>query len=134
MTIPVPSCDPTTLIRAGRGRRSQSDGIRAEAACCARLQADGWTILGQRVMTQSGEIDILAEYDGLLAIIEVKRRAHLANAAHALSARQCARLIAAASIVLGDHPDWGAKGVRFDLMLVDDAGRIRRIIDAFRME
>ena len=37
-------------------------------------------------------------------------------------------------IVLADHPDWGAVGVRFDILLVDAQGRVRRISDAFRQE
>jgi putative endonuclease len=37
-------------------------------------------------------------------------------------------------VVLADHPAWGAAGMRFDVLLVDAAGRVRRIIDAFRDE
>jgi hypothetical protein len=42
------------------------------------------------------------------------------------------RLTGACDILLARHPDWGTAGVRFDLMLVDAAGRMRRITDAFR--
>jgi putative endonuclease len=79
-------------------------------------------------------VDVLAEKDGLLAIIEVKARPTLADAAAALSPRQQARLLAAAEIVLAAHPGWGANGVRFDLLVVDAAGLVRRIADAFRLE
>ena len=58
----------------------------------------------------------------------------LAEAAIALTPRQRDRLLAAAAIVLGAHPEWGVQGVRFDLVLVDDAGTVRRISDAFRLE
>jgi putative endonuclease len=75
---------------------------------------------------------MVAEKDGLLAIIEVKARPSLADAAASLSDRQQARLIAATEIILADNPDWGAQGVRFDLLLVDAAGVVRRIADAFR--
>jgi putative endonuclease len=81
-----------------------------------------------------GEIDLVAEKDGLLAIVEVKSRPTLADAAAALTTRQRARLIAAAEILLAEHPDWGANGVRFDVMVVDGAGAVRRIADAFRAE
>jgi putative endonuclease len=100
----------------------------------AALRGDGWTVLGQRLRTPAGEIDIVSDRAGLLAIVEVKRRATLAEAAFALSARQQARLMAAAEILLAAHPDWGHAGVRFDVMLVDAAGRVRRIADAFRAE
>jgi putative endonuclease len=45
-----------------------------------------------------------------------------------------ARLLAAAEQILAEHPEWGQAGVRFDVLLVDAAGRVRRIADAFRQE
>ena len=116
------------------GQRAQAEGIDAETLACEALAAEGWTIHGRRVRTPAGEIDAVAERDGLIAFIEVKRRASLAEAAAALSPRQQSRLLAAAEILLGEHPAWGSGGVRFDVMLVDSAGRVRRISDAFRRE
>ena len=120
--------------RVARGARAYAGGRDAEALACAALERDGWTVLGRRLRTAAGEVDAVAERDGLLAIVEVKRRPLLADAAHALTARQRARLLAAAEILLGEHPGWGAAGVRFDVMLVDAAGQVRRIADAFRLD
>ena len=106
----------------------------AEAAARVALENDGWTILAQRLRTAAGEIDIVAEKGGLLAIVEVKSRPTLLEAATALAPRQQARLIAACDIVLTEHPDWGQAGVRFDVLMVDAQGRVRRIADAFRQE
>ena len=60
-------------------------GLRAEDAACAALQAEGFAILGRRMRTAAGEIDIVAERDGLLVFVEVKCRPDLARAAYALS-------------------------------------------------
>lgn len=120
--------------RAARGRAAQRSGVDAEAAAEAALVAEGWQVLARRLRTAAGEIDIVAERAGLLAIIEVKQRPTLAGAAEALGARQQARLLAAAEIALAEHPGWGVAGVRFDVLLVDAAGRVRRIADAFRLE
>jgi len=120
--------------RQRRGRRAHARGIDTEAAASAALIRDGWTVHSQRLRTASGEIDIVAEKDGLLAIVEVKSRPTLADAAAALTARQRARLIGAAEIMLAEHPDWGANGVRFDVIVVDATGAVRRIADAFRLE
>ena len=109
-------------------------GVAAEDAACAALRHDGWTILARRLRTPAGEIDAVAEKAGLLAIIEVKSRPSLAAAASALTPRQQARLIGACDIILAQHPEWGHDGVRFDLLLVDPQGRVRRIIDAFRQD
>jgi putative endonuclease len=96
------------------------------------LERDGWSVLACRVRTSAGEIDMVAEKAGLLAIVEVKARPSLSDAAVSLSDRQQARLISAAEIILANNPLWGAQGVRFDLLLVDAAGVVRRIADAFR--
>jgi putative endonuclease len=117
-----------------RGRAAQARGVMAEQAACTALEDDGWLVLARRLRTAAGEIDVVAEREGLLAFIEVKARPDLLTAAAALGPRQRARLLAAGEIALADHPEWGRAGVRFDVLLVDDAGRVRRIADAFRLE
>jgi len=120
------------LGRSLRGKEADRRGRFAEDAAQSALRRKGWCILARRLRTRAGEIDIVAEKDGLLAIVEVKARPRLAMAAAALSTRQQARLIAATEIVLAEHPDWGANGVRFDLLVVDAMGVVRRVTDAFR--
>ena len=117
-----------------KARRSYTLGVRAEATVRATLERDGWAVLGHRVRTAAGEVDLVAEKAGVLAIIEVKARPTLADAAAALLPRQRTRLLGAAEILLAEHPDWGAGGVRFDVLVVDAAGEVRRIADAFRAE
>ena len=109
-------------------------GRQAERRAAAALAAEGWAVLGQRVRTPAGELDLVAERAGLLAFVEVKARATLTDAAFALGAAQRARLLRAAEWWMGANPAHGAAGVRFDVMLVDGAGRVRRIVDAFRLE
>jgi putative endonuclease len=121
-------------VRRQRGQLAHARGIDTEAAASAALMRDGWTVHARRLRTASGEIDLIAEKDGLLAIVEVKSRPTLADAAAALTARQRARLIGAAEIILAENPTWGIKGVRFDVIVVDAAGAVRRIADAFRVE
>ncbi len=123
-----------TTLRQQRGRIAQAGGITAEDQACAALLRDGWTILARRLRTEAGEIDIAAERQGLLALIEVKARASLAEAAAALLPRQRARLLTAGEMVLAEHPDWGRNGVRFDLIVVAPGGQLRRVADAFRRE
>jgi putative endonuclease len=121
-------------VRRQRGQLAHARGIDTEAAASAALMRDGWTVHARRLRTASGEIDLIAEKDGLLAIVEVKSRPTLADAAAALTARQRARLIGAAEIILAENPTGGINGVRFDVIVVDAAGAVRRIADAFRVE
>ncbi len=124
----------TQVTRQARGRAAQTLGVIAEDAACAALAADGWTVLARRLRTAAGEVDIAAERAGLLALVEVKARPSLAGAAAALGPRQRARLLAAAAIIAAEHPEWGRAGMRFDVLVVDGAGRVRRVTDAFREE
>ena len=123
-----------TGSRRERGEVAHRRGLAAEEAACAALVRDGWTILGRRLRTAAGEIDLAAQREGLLALVEVKARPSLSDAAFALGPAQRFRLLAAAAIVLAEHPDWGPAGTRFDVMLVDAAGQVRRVTDAFRQE
>lgn len=122
------------MARQPRGRAAQRRGVMAEDAACQALEADGWTVLARRLRTAAGEIDVVAERAGLLAFVEVKARPTLADAAFALGLRQQARLLAAGEVALSENPGWGKAGVRFDVLVVDEAGEVRRIADAFRQE
>lgn len=120
--------------RPARGRGAQARGVDAERLAAEALEREGWTIHARRLRTEAGEIDLVAERDGLLAFVEVKARLVLADAAVALGPRQRTRLLAAADAALAQNPGWGAAGIRFDVILVDATGRVRRIADAFRLE
>lgn len=118
----------------GKGSRAYAFGLRAERVVCEALVRDGWSVLGRRLRTDVGEIDIVAEKQGLLAFVEVKARPTLLDAVDAISARQQKRLLLAAEILLAEHPTWGIDGVRFDVIVVDAKGSVRRVADAFRVE
>jgi putative endonuclease len=113
-------------------RAADSRGRHAEHRAAAALEAEGWSVLARRARTGAGELDLIAERDGLLAFVEVKARATLAEAAFALGPAQRRRLAAAAEAWLAHNPGHGGAGMRFDVVLVDAAGRVRRIADAFR--
>ncbi len=119
--------------RTLRGGRAHAAGLTGEEAAASALRRDGWSLLDRRARTPAGEIDLVAERDGLLAFIEVKARPSLGEAAHALGARQRMRLMAAAECWLAAHPGHGAAGIRFDLLLVAADGAVRRVADAFRL-
>jgi putative endonuclease len=127
---------PQTTSQTARRRRgsvAQTDGLVAETQSANALVAEGWQVLGQRVRTAAGELDLIIERDGLLVFVEVKQRPTLAEAAYSLSRRQIERLMLAAEIWLAEHPGHGGQGVRFDLLLRDPKGQMRRVVDAFRL-
>jgi putative endonuclease len=113
-------------------RASEARGRHAESQASGALAADGFVEIARRVRTAAGEIDLIVERDGLLIFVEVKARATLGDAALALGPRQQARLLAAGGAWMAANPGHGTAGVRFDLLLVDAAGRVRRIADVIR--
>ncbi|MEO3473860.1 YraN family protein [Roseomonas sp. CAU 1739] len=116
-----------------RGRRAEATGRDAEDVAAAALARDGWAVLARRARTPAGEIDLVAERDGLLAFVEVKARPSLSEAAFALGPKQRARLVAAAECWIAANPGHGAAGMRFDVVIVAADGTARRIADAFRL-
>lgn|GEM_PF-245877 len=122
--------------RQAAGLAAWLDGAAAEQLACERLVAEGWTVLLRRARTPCGEIDIVAERPGggLIAFVEVKIRPSLAAAATALRPAQVRRLVGAAQCLLAANTHWLAGELRFDLIVVDAAGRVRRISDAVRLD
>lgn len=80
---------PERLARYRRGRFS-------ELMAAAVLMAKGYRILGRRVRTPYGEIDLVAVRRRRLAFVEVKRRSTRPEAEAALSPRQAGRIAQAA--------------------------------------
>jgi putative endonuclease len=83
---------PASSERLARYRR----GRFSELVAAAVLMAKGYRILGRRVQTPYGEIDLIAVRRRRLAFVEVKRRATRLEAEAALSPRQAGRIAQAA--------------------------------------
>jgi len=98
-------------LRLRRGRSS-------EALAAAVLMAKGYLILGRRVRTRAGEIDIIAVRAKRLAFVEVKRRATRDEAEAAITARQAARIRRAADNWLAHRPRYHNHELCFDVILL----------------
>jgi len=114
--------------------RAYRRGRWAETACAASLLLRGYRILGRRLRSPVGEIDIVARRGAVLAIIEVKARPDAASAAEAVTPRQRDRLVRAAGWIVAGRPDLAAMHVRFDVMLVTPWRWPRHVVDAWRAD
>src|SRR3712207_8606209 len=65
-------------------RRAEQGGRRAERLAALWLQLKGWKILGRRVRTPVGEVDLVARRGRTVAFVEVKARATAEEAGLAL--------------------------------------------------
>ena len=108
------------VVRTKRGWRvalgavSHRLGHRSEWLAAALLMAKGYQVLGFRLKTRSGEIDILARRGKVLAVVEVKRRSTLEAALTALGSDQYDRLLAAGRSVLRQRPSLAGHVLRID--------------------
>ena len=112
-------------------RAAEVMGRGAEDGVARQLEKQGFTVLARRLRTGVGEIDLVVADAERLVFVEVKARFCLVDAAYAVSARQQARLLEAASVALAQHEDWARDEIRFDVALVA-GGRIEILADAIR--
>lgn len=90
-------------------------------------------VLARRYRCPHGEIDLIAEGNGVLVFVEVKARRTRDEASFALTPRQKARLEAAA-LHYAAEAERSDAAMRFDVILVDGAGRCEHIEDALRFD
>jgi putative endonuclease len=108
-------------------------GMSSEFCAVGKLRSLGYTILGRRVRTQYGEVDILAQRGKELVAIEVKQRKTLDGARSCLTMRQMSR-IAKALMLLASQYDGQFESYRADVICLDSVGRLEHIENAFSIE
>ena len=104
------------LVRQARGAAARTAGRRAEVWAALWLMAKGYRILGFRLRTPQGEIDLLAQRGQVLAVVEVKQRATLQAALEAVSETQRERLQRAGRAIAARRPSLQNMAVRLDLI------------------
>ena len=113
------------------GGTAHHAGLAAEDIATRLYAAEGGRILARRWRCPAGEIDLIVALPDTVVFVEVKARRHRDAAALALGPAQTARLGAAAETWLAEN---GPSPCRFDLVLVDRAGRAERIANALSFD
>ena len=114
---------------AGRREAAEKRGRRGEALAELLLRLKGYRILGRRVKTRHGEIDLIARsLAGVVCFVEVKTRPDTATAAEAVSLRQRQRIARAAGLYLQGK----STPARFDVVTVVPGRLPRHWRDAWR--
>lgn len=83
------------MTKATRQNRERA-GRRAERLAAWWLRLKGWSILGERLRTRVGEVDLVARRGRVLAFVEVKQRRDAAASALAIDEHRLARVARAA--------------------------------------
>lgn len=111
-------------------KQAEQRGRRGEALAALLLRCKGYRILGRRVRTRAGEIDLVAKSpSGVVCFVEVKTLPQDGLAAEAVGLRQRARIVHAAELYLAGHK--AEKGVRFDVVTVVPGRLPRHLRDAW---
>jgi putative endonuclease len=113
-----------------RGARAYERGLWAERLARWLLRAKFYRIVGERVKTRAGEIDIVARRGNTLVIVEVKARRSLEEAAQAVSPQQWGRLLRAAEILLAREVE--GTNLRFDVIHIVPGHLPKHLADAWR--
>ena len=127
----APRTGDRNVVRRGAELR----GRRSEFWAALSLVCKFYRVLGWRVKTKLGEIDLIAvSPNGVLCFIEVKARGLEEAAAGAITGHQRSRIERAAALYLGARPALRTKTVRFDAVLVTPGRWPRHLKDAWRPE
>ena len=121
-------------VRQRRGALARQAGRRAEVIAALWLLAKGYRILGFRLRTAQGEIDLLALRGDVVAVVEVKTRGALEAALEAVSPEQRQRLRRAGAQLAARRRTLHGVRVRLDLMAVAPGRWPRHIADAWAQD
>ncbi len=98
-------------------QRAEQGGRRAERLAALWLQLKGWKILGRRVRTPVGAVDLVARRGRIVAFVEVKARATAEDAALALDEWRLRRVAAAAEALAPRYARAG-DDIRLDAIFI----------------
>ena len=114
-------------------RQAETRGHRGEILAAWWLRLKGHRILGRRIKTHAGEIDLVTLCPfGPVCFVEVKARGRARDAAEAVTPEQRTRIARAACLYLASRPALARRGARFDIVTV--SGFPRHLRDAWRMD
>jgi putative endonuclease len=96
---------------------AEKRGRRGEQIAAWWLRLHGWNIVGTRVRTPRGEVDLVARRGRTLAFIEVKMRTKDFDLSLAIDHARLRRVAAAADVLYPRYAK-GVENVRLDVILV----------------
>jgi len=117
---------------------STAKGRIGEEQAALFLQRQGYEILDRNARGGRGELDIVAQKDGIVAFVEVKAHRERISSLQAISQDKCTRLRSAATVWLMKHPKVSELPCRFDVIMVSPPqglkvwAEIEHMKDAFR--
>lgn len=125
--MPLSPSKPKTNARIA----AEGFGHRGEALAALYLRLKLYRIVGRRVKTPVGEIDLVARRFGVTVFVEVKTRGRAETEADALTAVNQHRIVHAAEYYVARHQRLAATPLRFDVIFLTRGRWPRHIVNAF---
>jgi 16S rRNA (cytidine1402-2'-O)-methyltransferase len=97
-------------------------GVNSEETAVQHLLSQNYNILGTRVLTPYGEIDIIAKKENYISFIEVKSSINIDNAAYAITDRKKQRIVDSANFLISQNNYAVDSDFSFDAVLVSSCG------------
>lgn len=119
------------MQRAMAGRMAYLAGEAAEHCVAREYERRGYCVARRRWRGPGGEIDLIIRSRDALVFVEVKKGRDFARAARRVGRRQMDRICASAEGFLAGEPAGSLGDVRFDVALVDGAGAVQIVENAF---
>jgi putative endonuclease len=122
------------------GSTSISTGRRWEKVALEHLMSRGLLRIAENFRCRMGEIDLVMQDRDCLVFVEVRYRKsnRFATAAVSVDSFKQQKLVRAAAVFLGRHPEYCNHAVRFDVVAFDAASddqcTLQWLQDAFRVE
>jgi putative endonuclease len=116
-----------------RRRGARERGHAGEQRALDHLERAGLTCVGRNFLARGGEIDLVMRDADVLVFVEVRQRADrgFGSALDSITATKRRRIVRAALQYLQRN---GEQPCRFDVVVMDGAGRLQWIRDAFRAD
>jgi len=119
--------------KTGQFQSSFAKGLAGEMKAAREYEKEGYEVLARRAKTPAGEIDLIlkAPKANQIVFVEVKQRSTLEAAAYSVQPAQQQRLLKAADTWLSGKAKYAGFRMRFDAVLLTNAGESKRIENAF---
>jgi putative endonuclease len=98
-------------------QHAEKQGRTGETIAAWWLRLHGWRIVGERIKTRVGEVDLIAKRGRTLAFVEVKMRTTEAGLALAIDEPRLKRVAAAANMLTARYGS-DADVIRIDVLLI----------------
>ncbi len=112
-------------------KRAEMQGRAAEREAAKWYAGQGWEIVGERVKTKLGEIDLIVQRPGITVFVEVKWRKSAADLDLAIDERRLQRVAAAVEAVAYDYAEPN-DDIRIDVLLLAPGLAPRHIANAWQ--